>query len=217
MIPAPGTDKERAGKHGRKNAKQAQLAELSGSFITQQQAKQWRNQQEIDRDEGAGFWDGAESKQVCNVVCSTARLASRPHALRPCARQPRGCHFNWLWPFVMLRATPQLSSALPRPAFGSCQIHPADTYLMGRRRRCSRKRTHTPSGVCSADRNIRAAPARIMIDGQSSQRYVPAAPSSGLAFTACQVQHARATVELTRHPCQLAAHFLPCARPPDVC
>ena len=54
-----------------------------------------------------------------------------------------------------------------------------------------------------------------MIDGQSSQRYVPAAPPSGLAFTACQVQHARATVELTRHPCQLAAHFLPCARPPD--
>jgi hypothetical protein len=56
-----------------------------------------------------------------------------------------------------------------------------------------------------------------MIDGQSSQRYVPAAPPSGLAFTACQVQHDRATVELTRHPCQLAAHFLPCARPPDIC
>jgi hypothetical protein len=29
-----------------------------------------------------------------NHVCSTARLAARPHALRPCARQPRGCHFN---------------------------------------------------------------------------------------------------------------------------
>ncbi len=27
-------------------------------------------------------------------VCSTARLAARPHALRPCARQPSGCHFN---------------------------------------------------------------------------------------------------------------------------
>jgi hypothetical protein len=46
---------------------------------------------------------------------------------------------------------------------------------------------------------------------------VPAAPPSGLAFTACQVQHARATVVLTRHPCQLVAHFLPCARPPDIC
>ena len=27
-------------------------------------------------------------------VCSTARLTARPHALRPCARLPRGCHFN---------------------------------------------------------------------------------------------------------------------------
>ena len=34
-----------------------------------------------------------------NNVCSTARLAARPHALRPCARQPRGCHCNWLWAF----------------------------------------------------------------------------------------------------------------------
>jgi hypothetical protein len=84
---------------------------------------------------------------------------------------------------------------------------PCSRHLMGRRHRCSRKRTRTPSGVCSADRNIRAAPARIMIDGQSSQRYVPAAPPSGHAFTACQVQYTWATVELTRHPCQLAAHF----------
>jgi hypothetical protein len=27
-------------------------------------------------------------------VCSTARLTARPHALRPCACQPRGCHFK---------------------------------------------------------------------------------------------------------------------------
>jgi hypothetical protein len=39
MIPAPGTDKERAGKHGRKNAKQVQLAELSGSFVIPEQGK----------------------------------------------------------------------------------------------------------------------------------------------------------------------------------
>ncbi len=37
-----------------------------------------------------------------NNVCSTARLAARPHALRPCARQPRGCHFNFLWRRVTL-------------------------------------------------------------------------------------------------------------------
>jgi hypothetical protein len=48
-----------------------------------------------------------------NVRCP-ARLAARPHALRPCARQPRGCHHKWLWPFVMLRATPQFF-AQPRP------------------------------------------------------------------------------------------------------
>ena len=29
-----------------------------------------------------------------NNVCSTVRLAARPHAFRPCARQPRGCYFN---------------------------------------------------------------------------------------------------------------------------
>ena len=67
MIPAPGTDNERAGTHGRKNAKQVQLAELSGSFITPEQGKQWRNRQEVDRVEGAGFWEGADSKQVCPV------------------------------------------------------------------------------------------------------------------------------------------------------
>ena len=29
-------------------------------------------------------------------VCSTARLTARPHALRPCARQPRGCHYKFV-------------------------------------------------------------------------------------------------------------------------
>ena len=33
---------------GRKNAKQVQLAELSGSFVTPEQGKQWRNRQEIE-------------------------------------------------------------------------------------------------------------------------------------------------------------------------
>lgn len=84
MIPAPGTDKERGGKHGRKNLKQAQLAELSDSFITQALAKQWRNRQEIDRDEGAGFWDGAESKLVCKVE----------KILEKRARENAGAHAN---------------------------------------------------------------------------------------------------------------------------
>jgi hypothetical protein len=45
-------------------------------------------------------------------VCSTARLAARPHALRPCARQPRGCHYNWNERPVMLIRD---ASALARP------------------------------------------------------------------------------------------------------
>lgn len=84
MMPAPGTNKERGGKHGRKNAKQAHLAELSDSFITQAQAKEWRNRQEIDRDEGAGFWDSAESKKVCNVE----------KILEKRARENAGAHAN---------------------------------------------------------------------------------------------------------------------------
>ncbi len=49
----------------------------------------------------------------------------------------------------LCRSAPDdLGFCAPRPAFGSCQIHPGeDTYLMGRRRRCSRKRTRTPSGI----------------------------------------------------------------------
>ena len=53
--------------------------------------------------------------------------------------------------------------------------------------------------VNSADRNINTESAHIMIDGQSSQQYVPTSTPSGFAFTACQVQHTRATVELTCH------------------
>ena len=72
------------------------------------------------------------------------RLASRPHALRPCTRQPRGCHFNWSWPFVMLRVTPQLST-LPRPCFDCVElaVHP---------------RTRTRSGACMSDTYMRITP-----------------------------------------------------------
>ena len=117
----------------------------------------------------------------------------------------------------MAAPRPEHAHATDRPATATLPPRPAHTTTGWRQdRRPVVSKRPLPSGVCSADRNVRAAPARIMIDGQSSQRYVPAAPPSGLAFTACQVQHARATVELTRHPCQLAAHFLPCARPPDL-
>ena len=41
---------------------------------------------------------GPDSKHVC----FPARLATRPNALRPCARHQEDCHDNWLWPLVML-------------------------------------------------------------------------------------------------------------------
>ena len=48
-----------------------------------------------------------------NNVCSAARLAARPHAWRPCARQPRGCQL----PFQLSRSPantdPQSESSSP--------------------------------------------------------------------------------------------------------
>ena len=100
-----------------------------------------------------------------NNVCSTARLAARPHALRPCARQPRGCHFNWSWPFeCSARSTPQLSSALPRQRFDCVEldVHTCST-------RCRNKRTRTRSGACMLDTYMRTAPTLILLDGGPSQ------------------------------------------------
>ena len=44
--------------------------------------------------------------------------SARPHVLRPCVCQPRGCHCNWLEPLVLLRATPQLDG-YPSPSFSA--------------------------------------------------------------------------------------------------
>jgi hypothetical protein len=60
-------------------------------------------------------------------VCSTARLAARLHALRPCARQPRGYHYKS--GLVVSRSTcPPISPPSPR------------TQLCTRS--CSNKHTH---------------------------------------------------------------------------
>ena len=83
----------------------------------------------------------------------------RPHALRPCARQPRGCYFNWLWPFVMICATPQ-PFAYPCPCSGSA-------CLMGRTRSSSPWHNRTHIGVCSPDTNRCAALVRILLDGSA--------------------------------------------------
>ena len=100
--------------------------------------------------------------------------SARPHALRPCARQPRGCYFNWLWPFVMLRATPQLY-AQPRPCSGSIR-------LMGRPQSIPPKHKRTHIGVCSLDTNRRAVLARILLDGSATLDAARAAIGHGAAI-----------------------------------
>jgi hypothetical protein len=139
-----------------------------------------------------------------NHVCSTARLAARPHALRTCARQPRGCHFNWLWPFVMLRATPQLSSALPRRRSGCVES-------MGNRLRRIPARTRTRSGACMLDTYMRTAPTLILLDGGPSQDTWAALWSD----EAIKARRRPPRDPASRHPCRKEASFLPCTGPPD--
>jgi len=55
-------------------------------------------------------------------------------------RQPRGCHFNWSWPFVMLHTTTQLyvnCNVIPRPCFDCVKldVHPSSP--------CSRTHPHS--------------------------------------------------------------------------
>ena len=118
----------------------------------------------------------------------------------PCTRQPRGCHFNWSWPFVMLHATPQLS-ALPRPCFDCVElaVHP---------------RTRTRSGACMSDTYMRITPTLTSADVNPLTESW-AALWLELATTARRTP-TRDSVNL--HPCRQAAFFLPCASlPPDDC
>ena len=56
---------------------------------------------------------------------------------------------------------------------------------------------------------VRAAPALLLIDGKTSQRY-DRRPHVWISSMVCRLQYARDTSTLTRHPCQQAAEFLPC-------
>ena len=139
-----------------------------------------------------------------NNVCFTV-LAARPHALRPCARLPRGCHFNWLWPCVMLRAsTPQLS-ARPRPRSGCVES-------MGDRLRSIPARNRTRSGACMMDAYMRTAPTLILLDGGPSQDTWADVWSD----EAIKARRRPPRDPASRHPCRQAAFFLPCTRPPDL-
>ena len=123
--------------------------------------------------------------------------------MRSCAR---GCYFNWLWPFVMLRATPQLY-AHPRPCSGSISSMGRPRWLYP-----EHKRTHI--GVCSLDTNRRAVLARIQLDGSATLDAARAAIGHGAAIRPADLR-VPAIVKLVLHPCQQAASHLPCTRPPD--
>ena len=58
-------------------------------------------------------------------VCSTSLLTSRPLALRPCARQPRGCHYKWNEHLYLSVPTPSAESAQPHRS-----LPPADTSVL---------------------------------------------------------------------------------------
>ena len=107
----------------------------------------------------------------------------------------------------MFCATAQLSSTLPRPCSGCVE-------LMGDSLRHIPARTRTHSVVCMLDTYIRTAPTLILLDGGPSQ-------DTWSALWLAQATKARPLPtrdSASRHPCQQAAFFLPCAsRPPDVC
>ncbi len=126
--------------------------------------------------------------------------------MRSCARQPRGCYFNWIWPFVMLRATPQLY-AHPRPCSGSAG-------LMGQPRWFSPGHNSTHIGLCSMDTNRLAVFTRILLDGSATLDASRAAIGHGAAIRPADLR-VPALVMLVLHPCQQEASHLPCTRPPD--
>jgi hypothetical protein len=140
--------------------------------------------------------------------CQQTLPSARPHVLRPCVRQPRGCHFNWLWPFVMLRATPQLFSAQPRLCSGFVMIEGFSSLASP-----GHARMHI--GACLPDSNRRAALVRLLLEGFSSLDVAPAAMGHGLALTAAEFRVLVFVSLVELHPCQKAASHLPCTRPPD--
>jgi len=144
----------------------------------------------------------SSSNPNADILVTSLVLKHCAHALR----QPRGCYFNWLWPFVMLRATPQLY-AHPRPCSGSASS-------MGRPRWLSPGHNRTHIGVCSLDTNRREVLARILLDGSATLDAALAAIGHGPAIRPANLR-VPALVMLVLHPCQQSASHLPCTRPPD--
>jgi hypothetical protein len=86
---------------------------------------------------------------------------------------------------------------------------------MGDRLRLVPARNCTRSGVCMSDTYMRVSPARILLDGGPSQNVAQSAiRNAGAARLGRRLLHLD-SVTLAHHPCQKAAVFPACTRPPD--
>jgi hypothetical protein len=144
-------------------------------------------------------------------VCSTARLTARPHALRPCARQPRGCHYKWNEHlYRSARRRPQLNPRGPAAA-GHLQIRACYTSLL--LAACNRTR----KGAFSAGHQMRTVPMFASPVVYTRRSSALAAQLRRKYFGTRQFSSRDLAVQHDEHhPCWKAAHFLPCTRPPDV-
>jgi hypothetical protein len=142
-------------------------------------------------------------------VCSTARLTARPHALRPCARQPRGCHSKWNEHlYRSARRRPQLNPRGPAAA-GHLQIRACYTSLL--LAACNRTR----KGAFSAGHQMRTVPMFASPVVYTRRSSALAAQLRRKYFGTRQFSSRDLAVQHDEHhPCWKAAHFLPCTRPP---
>jgi hypothetical protein len=128
-----------------------------------------------------------------------------------------GCHFCWLEPLVMFRATPRrrLSLATSSRMKRAPRPRPVLTVWMGIHRSLVRGRTCTRSGVRLLDTDTRVAPPHVLLDGDPSQNVAQTAFWFGVALTVRYLQ-AEDSANLAPHPFQTLAAHLCCRRPPAV-
>jgi hypothetical protein len=131
--------------------------------------------------------------------------ASPSYALRPCACRSQGLSFQLVEPFVMLRATPQLS-AQPRSSSGLLFEHSRD----------SPGDTRLPAGVCTMDKYSRAVPTSATFElSRVTSRGPPSGPRAATMASQLCISRDSVVSLASLHPCQQAARFLVHTRPPD--
>ena len=161
---------------------------------------------------------------MAGPTCLSHIPSPRPHALRPCARQPRGFHFSWneaLYCFA--RRRPQLTRG---PAAANLlQMLSVQTSLLV----LGCNRIH--KAAFSAGHHMRTVPvfASLVVNPRRSiqcfaslvvnprRSIAPAAQFRRRHNRTCQLSLRDLVVQHDgHHPCWKAAHFLPCTLPPDV-